>query len=141
MRLRYRILSIDEDEFCFVVRFFTDVLTERMLRTHPEDNNDPPLQCRTDYNLNLWRNMEDEEQMHTAILRAAPIAWLGRKERTINKGPEYLQSLAPARAMLDVEYARDVMPNETVDMVSEPEIIDKREVMAAVRAARAAAST
>ena len=118
MNLHYRILSIDEHEFSFVVRFFTDALSEMDLRSDPTDPTDPPVRCRTDYNLNLWREMTDE-QLHQHIAQSAPVHWLMRKERAKAKTGEYVRSLASAKAVVGAIFTRPVLPNGTVDL-SEP---------------------
>src|SRR5262249_1082822 len=118
MNLHYRILSIDEHEFSFVVRFFTDQLSEMDLRSDPTDPTDPPVRCRTAYHLNLWREMTDE-QWHQHIAQSAPVQWLMRKERAKTKTGEYVRSLASAKAVVGATFTRPVLPNGTVDM-SEP---------------------
>lgn len=119
MNLHYRILSVDEDEFSFVVRYFTDELSEFDLRSDPADLTDPPVRCRTDYNLNLWREMT-EEQLHQHIAQSAPVFWLSRKERAKAKSVEYVQSLASAKAAMGGTFTRPVLPSGAVDMSAPP---------------------
>src|SRR5262245_28161192 len=125
MNLHYRILSIDEHEFSFVVRFFTDQLSEMDLRSDPTDPTDPPVRCRTDYNLNLWREMTDE-QLHQHIAQSAPVQWLMRKERAKAKTGEYVQSLASAKVALGARFTRPVLPNGTIDMSMPPDAAKPR---------------
>ena len=60
--IKYRILSVDESEHSFVIRYFTDDLTEDMLATIrteegdiARDANGYPVACRTDYNISLFK--------------------------------------------------------------------------------------
>jgi hypothetical protein len=119
MNLHYRILSIDEDEFSFAVRFFTDALSERELSIDPNEQSETPERCRTDYNLNLWREMT-EDQLHQHIAQSAPVQWLMRKERAKAKTQEYVQSLASAKVALGARFTRPVLPNGTIDMSMPP---------------------
>jgi hypothetical protein len=80
MNLHYRILSVDENECALTVRYFTDDLTERDLRTDPADKADTPVRCRTDYQLNLWRPGMTEDEVEDLILGSAPVDWLRMME-------------------------------------------------------------
>jgi len=119
MNLHYRILSVDEDEFSMVVRFFTDEISERELSINPNEQSDTPDRCRTDYNLNLWREMT-EDQLHQHIAQSAPVQWLMRKERIKAKTGEYMRSLGSALAAVGARFTRPVLPNGTIDMSASP---------------------
>src|SRR5262245_53966477 len=80
MNLHYRILGVDENECALTVRYFTDALIEEDLRTDPADKANPPVQCRTDYQLNLWRPDMTEDEVEDLILGAAPVDWLRMME-------------------------------------------------------------
>jgi hypothetical protein len=115
MNLHYRILNLDENEFSFTVRYFTDLLSERDLSIDPNEQSEAPARCRTDYNLNLWRDMS-EAQLHQHIAQSAPVLWLARKERAKAKSPEYVQSLAMAKGTVGETFSRPVLANGTLDM-------------------------
>lgn len=81
MKIYYRILSINKQDGSIVVRFFSDTLSERDLRKNPEDKNNPPLACRTDYSFDIHDFTMDEAKLHAFILARAPAGWLARKAR------------------------------------------------------------
>ena len=75
MRFYYRILSANEKEHTFVVRYWTDKFTEKDLRIRDDDHEDPPQRCRTDYNLTGWKHDLTPDQLHEYIVQSAPKAW------------------------------------------------------------------
>lgn len=83
MTYYYRVLSVDDKEHTFVVRYWSDKLSERDLRTDPEDMEDPPIRCRTDYNLTAWEHDMTPEELHAHIVQSAPKQWFALKETAI----------------------------------------------------------
>lgn len=85
MEVFYRILSIDENESSIVVRYWTDQLSEKELSVDPNEENDQPTTCRTDYNLNIKADMSEAE-LHDFIVSCAPTNWFALKHDV--KDPE-----------------------------------------------------
>jgi hypothetical protein len=115
MILKYRIISFDEADFSFTVRYFTDELSEFDLRLDPEDTTDPPLRCRTDYNLNMWRNI-DAAMLHRQLIENAPTQWLERKGRVKAVDPNYAASVVTVRAAMGQTYSAPVNPGGVADL-------------------------
>lgn len=125
MTIYYRILSVDENEFSFVVRYYTDALSERELSIDPNEQSDTPERCRTDYNLNLWRDMT-EENLHQHIMQSAPVQWLMRKERVKARSPDYTLSIATVKAAVGSTFARPVLPSGAIDASVRPTLVSLR---------------
>jgi len=115
MSLRYRIISIDEAEFSFVVRFFSDELSEFDLRLDPADQTDPPLRCRTDYNISVMQDGISEDDLHKLILQSAPTDWLQRKGQVKTAPP----TMAAAHALKGQTFAVKVVGNAEIDITHE----------------------
>lgn len=87
MNIKYRVISVDEKEYVFTVRFFTDHISEDELATTFDIdgdivyNNGHPLHCRTDYLIN-YHKQEDltQENLRRIIVTTAPIEWLKTRE-------------------------------------------------------------
>lgn len=91
--IRYRILSTDEQEQNIVVRYWTDIISEKSLATELGVDGKPilnsegfPTRCRTDYNLTLYDSnlAANTAALKDYILRCAPIQWFEMKERVAN---------------------------------------------------------
>ena len=83
MKIHYRILSVYEPEHSFVVRYWTDNLSELSLSTEVSRDGTPlltdggwPVKCRTDVNLTLYNNMMPTADAINEIIKIhAPIDW------------------------------------------------------------------
>jgi hypothetical protein len=116
MNLHYRILSVDENECAIIVRYFTDVLTEQELRTDPADTTDPPVRCRTDTNLNLWRPEMSEDEVEDLILNSAPIAWLMMMEG--QRAGLFANTLTAAKGM--AQKTKQTVAVSAIGMIERP---------------------
>lgn len=63
MNIKYRILRVNEADHSFVVRYFTDTLTEDLLANYFDgegniirDANGYPVACKTDTNITIFNN-------------------------------------------------------------------------------------
>lgn len=63
MDIRYRILRVNEVDHSFVVRYYTDILTEDLLCNYFDgdgniirDANGYPTNCKTDTNITIFNN-------------------------------------------------------------------------------------
>lgn len=91
MKIYYRILNISEQENSFVVRYYTDAITEDSLATSINSrgeilrSNGYPIRCRTDSNFNLMDNFTPTSNDIMTIVRShAPIQWLTMQEKIAN---------------------------------------------------------
>lgn len=118
MAIKYRVISIDEKESSFVVRYFTDLITEEELNSEYDidgnviyNSNGYPLKCRTDYNLSLTDlSQATKENIHRQIVQAAPVDWLKNAEN-IKNGKKYSLSnvnilLSQVGTISDEEYEK-----------------------------------
>jgi hypothetical protein len=115
MKINYRILSVDEKEGSVVVRYWTDELSERQLSIDSNEQADTPEHCRTDTNLNIWRPDATDSEISDAILRCAPVDWLGLKEK-IND-PQVDTSLAQVKSMVGISRSGEIVPPAPIPQI------------------------
>lgn len=83
MDIKYRIISVDEKEGSFVVRYFTDNDDETSLASYFDvdgeiilDSNGYPARCRTDVNIALNTNINPSaNDIETLIAMSSPGQW------------------------------------------------------------------
>jgi len=100
MEVKYRIIKVEPEEHSIVVRYFTDKITEEMLATELDINDNPvlteegfPTRCRTDYHINIFQvPSPSEEEIVKIINYNAPYDWLNMQEQI--KDPEVDTSLS-----------------------------------------------
>jgi hypothetical protein len=87
MDIKYRILSVDEKEHSFVVRYYTDILTENSLTAFYNDDGSikcgedgTPDRCRSDYNLTMFDVYASHEDIERQIKMSAPAQWFAMLE-------------------------------------------------------------
>lgn len=84
MILKYRILSVDEPSRSYVIRYFTDIITEDDLATDFDidneiirDANGYPRRCSTDVSYSLIFDSDfTPENVNFKIVTSAPYDWL-----------------------------------------------------------------
>lgn len=89
MEVKYRIIGVYPEEHSISVRYFTDIVTEEMLATEFDANNNPllnedgfPTRCRTDYYINIFNAPSpSEEEIIKIINYNAPYDWLNLQEK------------------------------------------------------------
>ena len=74
MDIKYKIVEVHEKDHSFVVRYYTDVITEEELATQ-KDENGKILRCRTDYSLTMWNPHATPEEIDNLIKMSAPAQW------------------------------------------------------------------
>jgi hypothetical protein len=84
MQINYRILSVDESEGTIVVRYWTDILSERALSVLPDEQSNVPARCRTDYNLVIPDPAMTPEQIHDFAVSNAPVDWFEVKHTGVS---------------------------------------------------------
>lgn len=87
MKLNYKIVSHNLKERNIVVRYYTDLLSEKELSVLPNESNNNPVRCRTDLSLSIAIPEPSEIQLHKFIIRNAPRQALKNLEIT-KMGPE-----------------------------------------------------
>ena len=117
MKVKYKILSVDEKENNFVVRYFTDLLTEDDLASEYDidgfivrDANEYPIRCRTDVNFSIYdENQSTMENVKSLIESSAPFMWLRSMEKVkTNTSP----SMANVISLLNV--TKDFEANDSI---------------------------
>lgn len=89
MKIRYKILSVDQKEMSYVVRYYTDFLSEDDLATSFDidgdiirDSNGFPIRCRTDFNYSIMTvNDVTAENVNRRIITGAPALWFEMQEK------------------------------------------------------------
>lgn len=92
MNIKYRIISVNEADHSFVVRYYTDVVSEFDLSADWNRDGTPilgedgkPRNCRTDYNITLFNVEADQEEIEKQIQYNAPVDWLKLQEEVYSK--------------------------------------------------------
>lgn len=115
MNIKYRILSIDEKEHAFIVRYYTDILTEDYLTAFYEDDGSikrgpdgTPSRCRSDYNLTIFNVNATAEDVENLIKQSAPVEWFAMLEHV--KQNEMTPALHSLKSKLDKEHEFEHKP-------------------------------
>ncbi len=83
-KVNYRIIEVNENENAMVVRYWTDLISEKSLASHFDNDGNIilteggyPTRCRTDVNINFNFNVEpSEEDIIRKIHEVAPLQFL-----------------------------------------------------------------
>lgn len=129
MKVYYRILEVNENEHSFVVRYYTDKLTENILATDlnidgsiRRTKEGYPTRCRTDYNIAFFEhNVPTEEDIKKKIDQSAPIEWFKLKENILD--PNVETSLSSLKSIPQVGEV-----SEPVKLVSSAKILSDEEI-------------
>ena len=92
MLIKYKIIQVTLADHSFVVRFYTDKITEEFLAIKNPDtgeiirNPDNTIQaCRTDYSITLYDVPTlAGEKLHEKIMSSAPVLWFSLQEKIID---------------------------------------------------------
>ena len=68
MKIFYKILKVDTKESLMLIRYWSDMYSQKDLSAYPDEKNENPEICRTDYSIQLWDHNMDEEQLHNYII-------------------------------------------------------------------------
>ena len=88
MLLNIDSIEIDEENHSFVVRYWTDIVSENSLSVYFDANNNPimdangyPSRCRTDYHLTCFNSSNPtDDDIDIMIKRSAPLQFLKLQE-------------------------------------------------------------
>jgi hypothetical protein len=88
MNINYRILSVDEKNHSFLVRYWTDIVDENSLAGHFDSNNNIimdangyPVRCRTDYNITCYNSLDpSSDDVLNLIKRTTPLQFFHIQE-------------------------------------------------------------
>jgi hypothetical protein len=92
MILKFKIVSVDENEGSIVVRYYTDSMTEDDLANSFDEYGEiirsedgSPVRCRTDVNISLFDLNKTQnpsvDDIKNIILRIAPLEWFQLQEK------------------------------------------------------------
>lgn len=121
MNIKYRIIEVHQKEHSFVVRYYTDLITEDMLACQfNEDGSimrnvyDAPIRCRTDYNLTMFNDHASEEDIDQQIRQAAPAEWLRIQEANMQRTTDNMTpALGRALAKINIDHEFEHIPQIT----------------------------
>lgn len=122
IKLNYRIMEVDESNYSFVVRYWTDLVTEDMLATVLDENgnivrdaNGHPVRCQTDFNMNLYYNTHPtEEEVIKIIEDNANAIWFYHKDQIVSGNSPFDMTNVEALKNKDGSFVRSVL-NEAED--------------------------
>ena len=107
INIKYKIISVDESEQSILVRYWTDFLSEEELAIDDQKNEDgTPVRCRTDFNFNIWENVNTEEDLHNMISTHAPIDWFKLQYKV--KNPNFDSSLPIVKNLLNKTHEKEI---------------------------------
>jgi hypothetical protein len=117
MKLKYRIISTDPFAHSFVVRYYSDEVTEDQLASSflYDSNGKPydiartesgyPVSCHTELNLSPWKSEMTDEELEEQIISSAPIERLKIQKALIDNQPTAINRLHNrVGAEVDFEY-------------------------------------
>lgn len=88
MNIHYKIVSINQEDHSFIVRYWTDIISEDFLANEFDENNEikrredgSPTRCRSDVNLTLYKVDATEVEIDLLIRENAPKEWLETLEK------------------------------------------------------------
>lgn len=84
MTLKYKIIEVYPSEHSIVVRYYSDVVTEKMLATQVDPVSGAILRGRTDFNINLPIPAPTGKALEDLILDRAPTEFLDLHEAIVN---------------------------------------------------------
>lgn len=84
MKIRYKIIEVYPSEHSIVVRFYTDLVTEKMLAVQVNETTGQILRGRTDYNINLPIPAPSGDALDALIVSKAPAEFLALQESVLN---------------------------------------------------------
>jgi hypothetical protein len=106
MNIKYKIVEVWPNDLVFVVRYYTDLITEEMLAV--DDNRKPdgtPVRCRTDISLDI-PSLDDEEEKQ-AFLKdlkiRGPVEFLKRQEKILKNENDFAEGIELVTSFLDIE--------------------------------------
>lgn len=87
--IKYKVVEVVPDEHSFIVRYFTDSITEDELASEFTQEGDiirrsdgSPTRCRSDYNINIFRTpTPSTEEILLMIKQNAPAEWFYMQEQ------------------------------------------------------------
>ena len=97
--IKYKIIEINPESHCIVVRFFSDALSEMDLATDILDGN--IRRCATDFNLELPVPTPTGADLHNYIVARAPVQFFAIREAVKDHSTD--TSMAAIMDTLDVE--------------------------------------
>jgi len=97
--IKYKIIEIDETRFTFVVRYYTDLITEESLST--DTRNGVVRRCVTDYNIDLPLVPPVGDELHEFIMSKAPTRWFNKMETLLD--PQVRAGLQVLTPLLNIE--------------------------------------
>jgi hypothetical protein len=127
MNIHYKIVEVWPNDHLIVVRYWTDLLSEKFLASDSNRKEDgTPVRCRSDVSLTLPVPVPTGATLEKIILSNAPIAWLQTLENVQN--PDVNTDMSAVENLVDVvtskssdEIKKIIDPNQT-QQLSDAEI-------------------
>lgn len=108
MNIKYRVIEVHEKEHSFVVRYYTDLLTEDMLAIQ-KDGDGNVLRCRSDYSLTIFDPEATVEEIEKQIQMSAPAAWFKMLETALTAQGN-TPGIVSVKSKLNIEHEFEHVP-------------------------------
>lgn len=114
MNLYYKIVEVHPEQHSIVVRFYTDVVSERSLAVQTGERGNI-LRARTDLSIDLPYPVPIGDELAQYILARAPAQWLRTQEAV--QDPEIDTSMADLLPLIGKAKTGAIAPKEAVPLV------------------------
>lgn len=107
MDVKYKVVEVWPDNHTMVVRYYTDSVTEEMLKSSDaKKENGDYVRCRTDVSIDVPIPEPSPAEIEKLILKNAPIAFLERQEAIWN--PNVNTAMVSTASMQNVEVNKTI---------------------------------
>ena len=125
MIIKYKIVELYENDRTMVVRYYTDVLSEKDLESVPNpDDPTKPLRCKSDVSLSIPLPEPTQAELEKLILRNAPIAGLEVLEKIKTKPQTAILTTVPL--LVDVEVSKT--KEEIITLIQTPTQLSNEQI-------------
>lgn len=112
MAIKYRILNLYPNDHSVAVRWYSDEVPERELSIIPNDETDPPVQCRTDHFYNVKDVDMTEEALHEMISSYCPVGFFDMFAKI--RDPNIDTTMAKFEKLKNVERVAAIKPSDKI---------------------------
>lgn len=116
MALKYKIIEVNDVDHTFVVRYYTDLITEENLHTQKDEQGNI-LRCRTDYNILMPVPALSGAELDAFIVARAPKDWFAALEHNLQN-----PSTPPLSQTLLAEVNKEKVGDEIVITPPAPQV-------------------
>jgi hypothetical protein len=123
MNLHYKIIEVYPNDNLIVVRYWTDILTEKFLAADSQLNGlGEPARCRSDVSITLPIPTPTGDELDKILVQNAPIDWLKMMETVLD--PAVDTSLDPIYPLVNQTFTKNMedLVQEGVNALTDADI-------------------